>query len=172
MIKTHHNVGGLPSWLNLQILEPLRFLYKDEVRVLGEKLGVSHDLLWRHPFPGPGLAIRVLGEVSREKVRILQDVDSIYIEELRKRGLYDKIWQAFAALLPVRSVGVMGDSRTYSFIVSLRAVNSVDGMTADWFKMPYDDLEAISSRIVNEVKGVNRVLYDVSQKPPATIEYE
>jgi GMP synthase (glutamine-hydrolysing) len=170
-IKSHHNVT-LPEKMHLKIVEPLRDLYKDEVRRLGRSLGLPKELLNRHPFPGPGLAIRVLGEVTPERVKILQEADAIYMEELKRTGEYEKIWQAFAALLPVKSVGVMGDARTYENIVSLRAVNSVDGMTADWYPMPSDILGHISNRIVNEVRGVNRVLYDVTQKPPGTIEYE
>ena len=158
--------------MNLKIIEPIRELYKDEVRSLGRSLGLPAALLNRHPFPGPGLAIRVLGKVTPERVQVLQEVDAIYMEELRAHGEYGRIWQAFAALLPVRSVGVMGDARTYESIVSLRAVNSVDGMTADWHTMPREILERVSKRIVNEVRGVNRVLYDITQKPPGTIEYE
>lgn len=170
-IKSHHNLT-LPDKFDLEIIEPLRELYKDEVRTLGENLGLPKEILWRHPFPGPGLAIRVVGEINEERLKILREADAIYVEELKKSGEYGKIWQAFAALLPVKSVGVMGDARTYDYIISLRAVDSVDGMTADWHKMPGDLLERISSRIVGEVRGVNRVLYDVTQKPPATIEYE
>lgn len=170
-IKSHHNVV-LPKNLKLKLLEPLKDFYKDEVREIGEALGLPRERLWRHPFPGPGLAVRILGEVTTHKLKILREADAIYIEELTAAGVYDKIWQAFAVLLPVKSVGVMGDARTYQYMVSLRAVTSVDGMTADWFKMPLDVLEKISSRIVNEVKGVNRVVYDITQKPPATIEYE
>ncbi len=170
-IKSHHNVT-LPEKLKFQLVEPLRDFYKDEVRQLGLQLRLPQEALFRHPFPGPGLAVRIVGEVTKERLEILQEADAIYIEELKKRGLYNKIWQAFAALLPVKSVGVMGDERTYEYMVALRAVTSEDGMTADWFKMPPDVLERISSRIVNEVKGVNRVVYDVTQKPPATIEYE
>lgn len=170
-IKSHHNVT-LPETLKLDVVEPLAELYKDEVRTLGLQLGLPEHLIGRHPFPGPGLGIRVLGPVTKERVKVLQEADAIYIQELRSAGLYDKIWQAFAALFPVKSVGVMGDTRTYEDIISLRAVNSIDGMTADWFYMPQDVLERVSSRIVNEVKGVNRVVYDVTQKPPGTIEYE
>lgn len=170
-IKSHHNLT-LPEKLKLKIVEPLKELYKDEVRELGLALGLPDHLINRHPFPGPGLAIRVLGEVTPERVATLQNADAIYLEELRATGLYDEIWQAFAALLPVKSVGVMGDGRTYEDMISLRAVNSVDGMTADWFRFPPEALERISSRIVNEVAGVNRVVYDVTQKPPGTIEYE
>ncbi|MBU1120328.1 glutamine-hydrolyzing GMP synthase [Candidatus Micrarchaeota archaeon] len=170
-IKSHHNVT-LPEKMDLTVFEPIKELYKDEVRQLGLSLGITKKFLFRHPFPGPGLAIRIIGEVTKEKVRILQEVDSIFIEELEKSNYYDKTWQALAALLSLRSVGVMGDFRTYGYIVSLRAVDSVDAMTADWAKLPHSLLERISTRIVNEVKGVNRVLYDITQKPPATIEYE
>ena len=170
-IKSHHNLT-LPEKLKFQVIEPLRDFYKDEVRKIGLQLGLPKEALLRHPFPGPGLAVRILGEVTGDRLEILREADAIYIEELRKNKLYDKIWQAFAALLPVKTVGVMGDARTYQYIISLRAVTSVDGMTADWFKMPQDVLEKISSRIVNEVKGVNRVVYDISSKPPATIEWE
>ena len=171
-IKTHHNVGGLPERLPFKLLEPLRELFKDEVRQVGRELGLPEEMVGRHPFPGPGLAIRVLGEVTRENLEVLRRADHIYIEEIRAAGLYDDIWQAFAVLLPVRSVGVMGDYRTYENTVALRAVTSTDGMTADWFPFPYDVLGRISNRIINEVKGVNRVVYDVSSKPPATIEWE
>ena len=170
-IKSHHNVT-LPEKMNFQIIEPIKELYKDEVRELGKELCISKELLWRHPFPGPGLAIRILGEVTDERLRILRDADDIFISELKREKQYDKIWQAFAALLPVKSVGVMGDQRTYEYVISLRAVTSKDGMTADWAKIPYDVLERISGKIINNVRGVNRILYDVSQKPPATIEYE
>ncbi|MEX0616984.1 MAG: glutamine-hydrolyzing GMP synthase [Candidatus Woykebacteria bacterium] len=170
-IKSHHNLT-LPEKLKFQVVEPLRNFYKDEVRSLGMQLRLPTEALFRHPFPGPGLAVRIVGEVTPERLEILREADAVYIEELKKTKLYDKIWQAFAALLPIKTVGVMGDLRTYQYIITLRAVTSVDGMTADWFKMPHDVLEKISSRIVNEVKGVNRVVYDVTQKPPATIEYE
>lgn len=170
-IKSHHNVT-LPESLNLEIVEPLADLYKDEVRKIGKILGINAEFLNRHPFPGPALAIRILGEITDERLAILKEVDSIFIEELKVSNLYDKIGQAFAALLPIKAVGVMGDSRTYSYIVSLRSVDTTDFMTADWTKIPYQKLEKISSRIVNEVRGVNRVLYDITQKPPATIEYE
>lgn len=170
-IKSHHNVT-LPSGLKLKLVEPLEECYKDEVRAIGTILGISKEFLNRHPFPGPGLAIRILGEVTEERLSILKSVDSIFIEGLRSSGMYNKVGQALAALLPVKSVGVMGDSRTYSYIVSLRSVDTVDFMTADWSKIPYEVLEKISSRIVNEVRGVNRVVYDITQKPPATIEYE
>jgi GMP synthase (glutamine-hydrolysing) len=171
-IKSHHNVGGLPKDLDLKLVEPLRELFKDEVRALGERLGLPHDMLWRHPFPGPGLAIRILGEVSRKNLEILKNVDAIYIEELKATDLYKNIWQAFAVLLPVQTVGVQGDARTYDKVVALRAVTSVDGMTADWFSFPPEFLRRISSRITNEVKGVSRVVYDVTSKPPGTIEWE
>jgi GMP synthase (glutamine-hydrolysing) len=171
-IKTHHNVGGLPKDMKFQLIEPLRELFKDEVRNVGRELGLPEELVGRHPFPGPGLAIRVLGEVTPERVATLQEADAIYLEEIRAAGLYNDIWQAFAVLLPIRSVGVMGDARTYDNVIALRAVTSRDGMTADWFPFPHDVLARISSRIINEVAGVNRVTYDVSSKPPATIEWE
>ena len=171
-IKTHHNVGGLPEGMRLEVVEPLRELFKDEVRQVGRELGLPEEILDRHPFPGPGLAIRVLGEVTRERLDLLREVDAIYLQEIRAAGLYDSIWQAFAVLLPVRAVGVMGDARTYESVVALRAVTSRDGMTADWFPFPYDVLGRISNRIINQVRGVNRVTYDVSSKPPATIEWE
>lgn len=172
VIKSHHNVGGLPEKMNLKIVEPLRLLFKDEVRRVGRQLGISETLIGRHPFPGPGLGIRIIGEVTPEKVHILQEVDHIYISILRETGLYDKIWQAGAILLPVQSVGVMGDERTYESCVALRAVTSVDGMTADWARLPYEVLARLSNEIINKVNGVNRVVYDVSSKPPATIEWE
>ncbi len=171
-IKSHHNVGGLPKDLNLELVEPVRELFKDEVRALGEKLGISKTHLWRHPFPGPGLAIRVIGEVTEEALQIAKDVDAIYIEELRKNNLYDKIWQAFAVLLPIRTVGVQGDGRSYERVACLRAVTSTDGMTADWFSFPPEFMRYVSNRITNEVRGVNRVVYDVTSKPPGTIEWE
>lgn len=171
-IKSHHNVGGLPDFMKLKIVEPLRMLFKDEVRRVGATLGIDAELLGRHPFPGPGLSIRILGEITPEKVSILQEVDAIFIEGLKKHGLYDKVWQAGAILLPVNSVGVMGDERTYEKVVALRAVESTDGMTADWVHLPYDFLMKISNEIINKVKGVNRVVYDISSKPPATIEWE
>lgn len=171
-IKTHHNVGGLPEKMKLKLIEPLRELFKDEVRAVGRELGLPHDLLYRHPFPGPGLAVRIIGEITKDKLEILRQADYIFIEELEKSQLYNLIWQAFAVLLPVQSVGVMGDERTYENVIALRAVTSVDGMTADWFRMPADILENISNRIINEVAGVNRVVYDISSKPPATIEWE
>jgi len=171
-IKTHHNVGGLRPNLPWTLVEPLRELFKDEVRQVGRELGLSEEIVGRHPFPGPGLAIRVLGPVTGERLDLLRRVDALYIEEIREAGLYDQIWQAFAVLLPIRSVGVMGDGRTYEHVVALRAVTSRDGMTADWFPFPPDVLGRISSRVINEVRGVNRVTYDVSSKPPATIEWE
>ncbi|NMH27871.1 glutamine-hydrolyzing GMP synthase [Flavobacterium silvaticum] len=171
-IKSHHNVGGLPDFMKLQVVEPLRMLFKDEVRRVGATLGIDPELLGRHPFPGPGLSIRILGDITKEKVRILQDVDAIFIDGLKSWGLYDKVWQAGAILLPVNSVGVMGDERTYEKVVALRAVESTDGMTADWVHLPYDFLMKISNEIINKVKGVNRVVYDISSKPPATIEWE
>ena len=171
-IKSHHNVGGLRPDHPFDLIEPLRELFKDEVRAVGQELGLSKEIVGRHPFPGPGLAIRTLGEVTEEKLHTLRNVDAIYLEEIREAGLYDDIWQAFAVLLPVRAVGVMGDTRTYENVVALRAVTSKDGMTADWFAFPHDVLGQISNRIINEVKGVNRVTYDVSSKPPATIEWE
>lgn len=171
-IKSHHNVGGLPKDLNLKLIEPLRDLFKDEVRRIGKVLGMPAHLIERHPFPGPGLGIRVLGEVTPEDVHILQNADAIYIDEIKKAGLYNKIWQAFAVLLPVRAVGVQGDSRTYDKVIALRAVTSVDGMTAHWYPFDFEFLSKVSNRITNEVKGVNRVVYDVSSKPPGTIEWE
>ena len=171
-IKSHHNVGGLPEKMNLKVVEPLRLLFKDEVRRVGRSLGISDQLIGRHPFPGPGLAIRILGDITAEKVEILQNVDRIYIDALRAWGLYDKVWQAGAILLPVKSVGVMGDERTYESCVALRAVTSTDGMTADWVHLPYEFLANVSNDIINKVKGVNRVVYDISSKPPATIEWE
>ncbi|MDE6861583.1 MAG: GMP synthase (glutamine-hydrolyzing), partial [Alistipes sp.] len=166
------NVGGLPEKMHLKVVEPLRLLFKDEVRRVGRSMGMSETLIGRHPFPGPGLAIRILGEVTPEKVDILQRVDKIYIDTLRSEGLYDKIWQAGAILLPVQSVGVMGDERTYESCVALRAVTSTDGMTADWVHIPYEVLARLSNEIINKVRGVNRVVYDISSKPPATIEWE
>jgi GMP synthase (glutamine-hydrolysing) len=171
-IKSHHNVGGLPDFMKLDLVEPLRMLFKDEVRRVGKSLGMDPALLGRHPFPGPGLAIRILGEISREKVRMLQEVDSIFIQGLKKWDLYDQIWQAGAMFLPINSVGVMGDERTYENCVALRAVQSTDGMTADWVDLPYAFLQKMSNEIINNVKGVNRVVYDISSKPPATIEWE
>lgn len=171
-IKSHHNVGGLPEYMKLKIVEPLRSLFKDEVRRVGKEIGLKAELLERHPFPGPGLAIRILGEVTLEKINVLQEVDHIFIENLKKEGLYNKVWQAGAVLLPIQSVGVMGDERTYERVVALRAVESVDGMTADWSHLPYEFLAKVSNEIINRVKGVNRVCYDISSKPPATIEWE
>ncbi len=172
VIKSHHNVGGLPEKMNLKLLEPVRELFKDEVRLLGRELGMPDEVIHRQPFPGPGLAIRCIGEITSERLEILREADAVVLDEIRKAGLYRDIWQSFAVLLPVRTVGVMGDARTYDYTVALRAVNSLDGMTADWVKLPYEVLGAISSRIINEVKGVNRVVYDISQKPPSTIEWE
>ncbi len=171
-IKTHHNVGGLPEKMKFKLIEPFRELFKDEVRRVGKSLGLDDEILNRHPFPGPGLAVRIIGEITHEKLEILRNADEILIEEIKKANLYDKMWQAFAVLLPVRSVGVMGDERSYEYVIALRAVTSQDGMTADWVRLPYDVLERISSRIVNEVRGVNRVVYDITTKPPATIEWE
>jgi len=171
-IKSHHNVGGLPDYMKLKVVEPLRMLFKDEVRRVGASLGIDAALLGRHPFPGPGLAIRILGDITAEKVAILQEVDAVFIQALKQSGWYDKVWQAGAILLPVQSVGVMGDERTYEKCVALRAVESTDGMTADWVNLPYELLQKISNDIINKVKGVNRVVYDISSKPPATIEWE
>lgn len=172
VIKSHHNVGGLPDRMKLQLIEPLRELFKDEVRAAGEELGMPHDLLWRHPFPGPGLAVRCLGEVTEPRLRALRAADAIVIDEIRTAGLYEAIWQAFAVLLPVKSVGVMGDERTYEETCAVRAVHSLDGMTADWAKIPYETLGRISNRIINEVEGINRVVLDITTKPPGTIEWE
>jgi GMP synthase (glutamine-hydrolysing) len=171
-IKTHHNVGGLKPGMRFKLIEPLRELFKDEVRNVGRELGLPESMIGRHPFPGPGLGIRVLGPITREALDVLRQADAIYLEEIRDAGLYDRIWQAFAVLLPIRSVGVMGDYRTYENVVALRAVTSTDGMTADWYEFPHDVLGRISNRIINEVRGINRVVYDVSTKPPATIEWE
>ncbi|MGC9362444.1 MAG: glutamine-hydrolyzing GMP synthase [Candidatus Syntrophosphaera sp.] len=171
-IKSHHNVGGLPEKMNLRLIEPFRELFKDEVRAVGRELGLPETLIGRHPFPGPGLAVRIIGAVDAQKIRLLQEIDEIFINELRNWELYDKTWQAFAVLLPIQSVGVMGDERTYDNVCALRAVNSVDGMTADWTELPHDFLKKVSNRVINEVKGVNRVVYDISSKPPATIEWE
>jgi GMP synthase (glutamine-hydrolysing) len=171
-IKSHHNVGGLPEKMKMELIEPLRELFKDEVRALGEKLGLKHELLWRHPFPGPGLAVRILGEVTPERLSILREADSIFIQALRDFDYYEKVWQAFCVLLPVQAVGVMGDERTYENVLALRAVSSTDGMTADWSRLPENLLEHVSSIIVNKIKGINRVVYDISSKPPATIEWE
>lgn len=171
-IKSHHNVGGLPEKMKLSLIEPVRELFKDEVREVGRSLGIPEHFIARHPFPGPGLGIRVLGELHADRLQLLRDADHIFIEELRDKGLYDTVWQALAVLLPVQSVGVMGDERTYEFTVALRAVTSLDGMTADWAHLPYDFLSHVSNRIINEIKGINRVVYDISSKPPATIEWE
>jgi GMP synthase (glutamine-hydrolysing) len=172
VIKSHHNVGGLPKKMKLKLIEPLRYLFKDEVRLLGKELGLPDDLVWRQPFPGPGLAVRVLGEITRKRLRILRDVDDVLLEEIKNAGYYIKLWQSFAVLLPLKSVGVMGDQRTYENIVAIRAVTSKDAMTADWAKLPHKLLGKISNRIINEVDGVNRVVYDISSKPPSTIEWE
>ncbi len=171
-IKSHHNVGGLPDYMKLSVVEPLRSLFKDEVRRVGKALGIDEALIGRHPFPGPGLAIRILGDITEEKVQLLQNVDAIFIDGLKSAGLYDSVWQAGAILLPIQSVGVMGDERTYEKVVALRAVSSTDGMTADWCHLPYEFLAKVSNDIINKVKGVNRVVYDISSKPPATIEWE
>jgi GMP synthase (glutamine-hydrolysing) len=171
-IKTHHNVGGLPDRMDLKLVEPLRELFKDEVRALGRELGLDRELVGRHPFPGPGLAVRILGDVTRDRVRLLQEADAIFIEEIRNAGLYDEVSQAFAVLLPVKSVGVMGDARTYENVLALRSVDTTDFMTAEWSRLPHDLLARVSGRIVNEVRGINRVVYDVSSKPPSTIEWE
>src|SRR6185312_2494960 len=171
-IKSHHNVGGLPERMKMKLVEPLRELFKDEVRALGRELGLPERFVGRHPFPGPGLAIRVPGEITRDKLEILRKADTIYLDEIRSRGLYDAIWQAFAVLLPVRTVGVMGDGRTYDHVLGLRAVTSVDGMTADFFHFDMAFLGRVATRIINEVRGVNRVVYDVTSKPPGTIEWE
>ncbi|HUO61643.1 MAG TPA: glutamine-hydrolyzing GMP synthase [Candidatus Acidoferrales bacterium] len=171
-IKSHHNVGGLPEKMKLKLIEPLKDLFKDEVRRIGRDLGMPEDMLQRQPFPGPGLAVRILGEVTPERIALLQEADDIVVTEIRKAGLYEKIWQSFAVLLPVMSVGVMGDQRTYAYTCAIRAVHSEDGMTADWVPLPYEVLKTISSRIVNEVKGINRVVYDITSKPPGTIEWE
>ncbi|MEI8386426.1 MAG: glutamine-hydrolyzing GMP synthase, partial [Verrucomicrobiota bacterium] len=172
LIKSHHNVGGLPERMKFELVEPLRQLFKDEVRRVGAELGLSKEIVQRQPFPGPGLAVRILGDITGERLRIVRDADAIVIEEMKKSGWYYKVWQSFAVLLPVRSVGVMGDERTYDYTIALRVVQSHDGMTADWVRLPYELLGRISSRVINEVKGVNRFVYDVSSKPPATIEWE
>ena len=171
-IKSHHNVGGLPKKMNLTLIEPLKEFFKDEVRILGEAIGLEKNICYRHPFPGPGLGIRIIGNITKEKIKILQEADHIFINELNKNNLYDKIWQAYAALLPIKTVGVMGDSRTYEFTCLLRAVISEDGMTADYFRFPKEFLDKISNKIINNVKGINRVVYDISSKPPSTIELE
>lgn len=172
MIKSHHNVGGLPETMHLSLVEPLRELFKDEVRQLGMELGLPEEMIWRQPFPGPGLAIRIMGEVTSENIRILQESDDILVSEIKKAGLYREVWQSFAVLLPIRSVGVMGDIRTYEYTIAIRAVTSIDGMTADWSRLPHEVIARISNRIVNEVHGVNRVVYDITSKPPSTIEWE
>jgi GMP synthase (glutamine-hydrolysing) len=172
LIKSHHNVGGLPKRMKFQLVEPLRCLFKDEVRVLGLELGLPHEIVYRQPFPGPGLAVRCLGELTPDKLRILRQADAIVVEEMKASGWYYKIWQSFAVLLPCRSVGVMGDERTYDYTIAVRAVESQDGMTADWVKLPGDLLEKLSNRIINEVKGVNRCVFDITSKPPGTIEWE
>ncbi len=171
-IKSHHNVGGLPAHMKMALVEPLRELFKDEVRILGKELGMPEHMVGRHPFPGPGLAIRILGEIAQEKVEILRRADAVYIDEIRKSGLYNEIWQAFAVLLPIKTVGVMGDARSYEYVCSLRAVTSTDGMTADYYHFNHDFLARVSNRITNEVKGINRIVYDITSKPPATIEWE
>ena len=171
-IKTHHNVGGLPADLRFKLVEPLRYLFKDEVREVGLALGLPDDLVWRQPFPGPGLAIRIIGAVTRERLETLRAADWVVIDEIKRSGLYRKVWQSFAILTPISSVGVMGDGRTYANVVAVRIVESEDGMTADWARVPYDVLGVISRRIVNEVPAVNRVVYDISSKPPSTIEWE
>jgi GMP synthase (glutamine-hydrolysing) len=172
VIKSHHNVGGLPKKMKLKLVEPLRYLFKDEVRKLGKTLGLPEDLVWRQPFPGPGLAVRIIGDITPRRLAILRDVDAILLEEIRKAGYYRKLWQSFAVLLPIKSVGIMGDKRTYEHIAAVRAVTSKDAMTADWARLPHKLLGAISNRVINEVRGVNRVVYDISSKPPSTIEWE
>ncbi len=171
-IKSHHNVGGLPDVMKLKLIEPLKDLFKDEVRRIGRDLGMPEDILQRQPFPGPGLAVRILGEITEERLNLLRHADDIVVSEIKKAGLYTKIWQSFAVLLPVMSVGVMGDQRTYAYTCAIRAVHSEDGMTADWVPLPHEVLKTISSRLVNEIKGINRVVYDVTSKPPGTIEWE
>ena len=172
VIKSHHNVGGLPKKMKLKLIEPLRYLFKDEVRLLGKELGLPDNLVWRQPFPGPGLAVRVLGEITRKRLQILREVDDVLLEEIKNAVYYKRLWQSFAVLLPLKSVGVMGDQRTYENIIAIRAVTSKDAMTADWAKLPHKLLGKISNRIINEVDGVNRVVYDISSKPPSTIEWE
>jgi len=172
VIKSHHNVGGLPKKMKLKLVEPLRYLFKDEVRRLGKTIGLTGEMIWRQPFPGPGLAIRIIGEATRKRLSVLREVDAVLLDEIRNAGYYRKLWQSFAVLLPIKSVGVMGDQRTYEHIVAVRAVTSKDAMTADWAKLPHKLLGKISNRIINEVNGVNRVVYDISSKPPSTIEWE
>jgi GMP synthase (glutamine-hydrolysing) len=172
VIKSHHNVGGLPKKMKLKLVEPLKYLFKDEVRLLGKEIGLQEDMIWRQPFPGPGLAVRIIGEVTRKRLAILRDVDHLLLEEIKNIGYYRKLWQSFAVLLPIKSVGVMGDQRTYENIVAIRAITSKDAMTADWARLPHKFLGKISNRIINEVQGVNRVVYDISSKPPSTIEWE
>ena len=171
-IKTHHNVGGLPEIMKLELIEPLRELFKDEGRLVGVELGLPRELVMRQPFPGPGLAVRILGEITAERLEILRSADTILLEEIRKADLYEKVWQSFAVLLPIRTVGVMGDERTYENVIAIRIVDSLDAMTADWTRVPYDILARVSNRIINNVRGVNRVVYDISSKPPSTIEWE
>jgi GMP synthase (glutamine-hydrolysing) len=171
-IKTHHNVGGLPDVMPLELIEPLRELFKDEVREVGKELDLPEEMIWRHPFPGPGLAIRILGEVTPERLAILREADTIVLTEMKASGFYRQVWQAFAVLLPIKTVGVMGDERTYENVIALRVVDSTDAMTADWSRLPHDFLARLANRIINEVKGVNRVVYDISSKPPSTIEWE
>jgi GMP synthase (glutamine-hydrolysing) len=172
VIKSHHNVGGLPQKMGLKLIEPLKHLFKDEVRIVGKELGLPEDIIWRQPFPGPGLAVRIIGEVTRGRISILRRANAILLEEIRRSNLYRKLWQSFAVLLPLRTVGIMGDQRTYEHVVAIRAVTSDDAMTADWARLPYDLLGRVSNRIINEVRGVNRVVYDISSKPPSTIEWE
>ncbi|HHC25524.1 MAG TPA: GMP synthase (glutamine-hydrolyzing), partial [Desulfobacterales bacterium] len=172
VIKSHHNVGGLPEKMKLRLVEPLKYLFKDEVRALGKEIGLEDELVWRQPFPGPGLGIRIIGEITEKRLSILREADAVLLEEIKKNGYYRKLWQSFAVLLPIKSVGIMGDQRTYENILAIRAVTSTDAMTADWARLPDDLLGIISNRIINEVKGVNRVVYDISSKPPSTIEWE
>jgi GMP synthase (glutamine-hydrolysing) len=172
VIKSHHNVGGLPKRMKLKLVEPLKHLFKDEVRLLGKELGLADDVVWRQPFPGPGLAVRIIGEVTRKRLAILMNADAVLMEEVRAAGYYRKLWQSFAVLLPIKSVGIMGDQRTYEHIIAIRAVTSEDAMTADWARLPHDLLSRVSNRIINEVRGVNRVVFDISSKPPSTIEWE
>jgi GMP synthase (glutamine-hydrolysing) len=172
VIKSHHNVGGLPKKMKLKLVEPLKHLFKDEVRLLGKELGLSDDVVWRQPFPGPGLAVRIIGEVTEKRLTILKNADAVLMEEIRAANYYRKLWQSFAVLLPIKSVGIMGDQRTYENVIVIRAVTSEDAMTADWARLPHDLLSRVSNRIINEVRGVNRVVYDISSKPPSTIEWE